>query len=94
MRRKSYSADFKSRVAVEAIRGVQTISQIASHFEVHPTQVSLWKKQALENMKEGFSVRRGKAKKQDEALKDELYGQIGRMKVELDWLKKKLGPLS
>ena len=61
MRRRSYSADFKSRVTVEAIRGVKTISQIASHLEVHPTQISLWKKQALEDMREKVVAARPKA---------------------------------
>ncbi len=90
MKRKSYAAAFKTRVAVEAIRGEQTISQIAARFEVHPSQVNLWKKQALQHLTEAFSTRRGKAKQQEEVLKDELYGQIGRLKVELDWLKKTL----
>ena len=63
MKRKSYAAAFKTRVAVEAIRGEQTISQIAARFEVHPSQVNLWKKQALQHLMDAFSTRRGKAKK-------------------------------
>ena len=88
MKRKSYAAAFKTRVAVEAIRGEQTIRQIAARFEVHPSQVNLWKKQALQHLMDAFSTRRGKAEQQEEVLKEELYGQIGRLKVELDWLKK------
>ena len=94
MKRKSYTAAFKARVAVETIRGEQTISQIAARFEVHPSQVNLWKKQALQHLTEAFSMRRGKAKQQEEVRKDELYGQIGRLKVDLDWLRKNLGALS
>ena len=59
-----------------------------------PAQVNLWKKQALQHLMDAFSTRRGKAKQQEEVLKDELYGQIGRLKVELDWLKKNFGSLS
>ncbi len=65
MKRKSYAAAFKARVAVEAIRGEQTINQIAARFEVHSSQVSLWKKQALQHLTEAFSTRSGKAKQQE-----------------------------
>lgn len=92
-KRKTYSAEFKTKVALEAIRGELTLNQIAARYEVHPSQVTQWKKQALEHLKDAFSSRRTKAKKRDEVLQDELYGQIGRLKVELDWLKKKSGLL-
>ncbi len=92
-KRTTYSADFKTKVALQALRGELTANQIAARYEVHPSQVAQWKKQALEHLKDSFSSRRSKAKKHDEALKDELYGQIGRLKVELDWLKKKSGLL-
>ena len=88
MKRKSYSAAFKARVAVKAIRGGQTISQNADRFEVHPSHVSLWKKQALQHLTEAFSTRRSKAKQQEDVRKDELHGQIGRLMVDLDWLRK------
>ena len=65
MKRKSYAAAFKARVAVEAIRGEQTISQIGARFEVHSSQGSLWKKQALQHLMDAFSTRRGKAKQQE-----------------------------
>lgn len=91
--RKTYSADFKTKVALEAIRGEWTTNQIAARYEVHPSQVGQWKKQAMEHLKDSFSSRRARAQKQSEVLKDELYGQIGRLKVELDWLKKKSGLL-
>ena len=92
-KRKTYSADFKTKVALEALRGERTVNQIATRYEVHPSQVTQWKKQALEHLKDAFSSRRAKAQKQDEARQDEFYGQIGRLKVELDWLKKKPGLL-
>lgn len=92
-KRKTYSAEFKTKVALEAIRGELTLNQIATRYEVHPSQVTQWKKQALEHLKDAFSSRRAKAQKEDEALQDELYSQIGRLKVELDWLKKKSGLL-
>lgn len=88
--KKNYSAAFKSRVALEAIRGEKTMAEIASQFEVHPNQVTKWKKQALEAMPDIFADKRRK-KKKDKENSDELYRQIGQLKVELDWLKKKSG---
>lgn len=66
-KRKSYSADFKTRVALEAIRGELTVNQIATRYEVHPSQVAQWKKHALEHLKDSFSSRRSKAEKKDQA---------------------------
>ena len=88
--KKNYSAAFKSRVALEAIKAEKTIAEIASRFEVHPNQVTKWKKQALEAMPDIFADKRRKKKKNKENS-DELYRQIGQLKVELDWLKKKSG---
>ena len=67
-KRKTYSADFKTKVALEALRGERTANQIATCYEVHPSQVTQWKKQALEHLKDAFSSRRANAQKQDEAL--------------------------
>ena len=92
--RNHYSADFKAKVALAAIKGQQTINEIASTFLVHPNQVLTWKRQALEAIPDSFSSRRAKAAHEDEALKDQLYQQIGQLKVELDWLKKKVGHLA
>src|SRR5215467_16364691 len=88
--RKRYSADLKAKVALEAIRGQKTANELASEYGVHPTQIAQWKKQVLEEMPEIFSHRRQKGAQEEEALKDALYQQIGQLKVELDWLKKKL----
>ena len=87
--RKRYNASYKAKVALEAIKGERTISEIASRTGVHPNQISKWKKQALEELPGIFSSGRKKRMKQSEELESELYKQIGQLKVELDWLKKK-----
>ena len=87
--RKSYDAAYKARVALEAIKGERTISEIASETSVHPNQISKWKKQALEELPDIFSHGRKKREQSSEELESELYKQIGQLKVELDWLKKK-----
>lgn len=92
--RKIYSADFKAKVALAAIKGHQTINEIASTYSVHPNQVAQWKKQALEAIPDSFSQHRAREARSDEELKSQLYQQIGQLKVELDWLKKKAGLLA
>ena len=89
-RRKQHSAELKAKVAIVAIKGEHTASEIASIYGVHPTQIGIWKKQALELLTEGFSSRRSSAVRAQEDLTATLYQQIGQLKVELDWLKKKL----
>jgi putative transposase len=91
MQRKRHSAEFKTKAALEALKGLKTINEIASEMEVHATQITQWKKQAQEGLQEIFAGnRRGKPKNQ-EPLIEQLYQQIGRLQVELDWLKKKTG---
>jgi len=92
--RKTYSAELKAKIAIEAIKGQRTINEIASRYSVHPNQVTTWKKQALDSLPELFSTRRATAAQDEEALKAQLYQQIGQLKVELDWLKKKAELLS
>jgi transposase len=90
-KRRSFTAEFKARVALEAIKNQHTLQEIASRFEVHPNQVVHWKRQALEALPGVFSQGRVLEQKADEALRDQLYQQIGRLQVELEWLKKKSG---
>lgn len=92
--RKTWSADLKAKIALEAIKGQRTVNEIATHYGVHPTQVTQWKKQALAELPQLFSASRARAAQDDESLKAQLYQQIGQLKVELDWLKKKAGLLN
>ena len=92
--RKTYTTEFKVKVALEAIKGQRTISEISSHYAIHANQVMQWKKSALEGLPDVFSSRRERAAEDEEALKAQLYQQIGQLKVELDWLKKKSGLLN
>jgi len=88
MRRKIEPA-LKAKVAVEALKGEKTVAQIASQFGVHPNQVSQWRKQALEALPGVYSSRQKKRDRDSAELIAELYRQIGELKVERDWLKKK-----
>ena len=88
-RRKQYDGRFKAQVAIEALKNQQTVAQIASEYGVHPNQVSQWKKQVLEQLPQLFTNKRSKANGDTDQLVDELYRQIGQLKVELDWLQKK-----
>lgn len=89
--RRHFSPGYKAKVAVEAIKGQRTIQEIASAFEVHPNQVTQWKRQALEQLPAVFSSDQARGERADDGLKDELYQQIGRLQMELAWLKKKSG---
>ena len=89
--RKSFSADFKARVALEAIKGEKSLSALASHYEVHPNQIRTWKKRLLEEVSGIFSDKRRKEKQTEEGDKAKLFEEIGRLKIENDWLKKKTG---
>ena len=89
--RRRFDAGFKSKVALEALREQKTISEIAKKFKVHPNQVTIWKKQLLGGAALAFEASSVSSKKKDdEPEAAELYEQIGRLKVELEWLKKKV----
>ena len=88
-KRTRYSADFKAKVALEALREQKTMSELACEFSIHPNQIVEWKKLLLDRSSEIFSNGFGKINKEHEKLEDQLYQQIGRLKTELDWLKKK-----
>lgn len=91
--RKQYTPKFKARVALEALRGERTLNQLASQFHVHPVQIGHWRKTALEQLAELFVDGRKRKRSDVDVEKDALYEEIGRLKVELDWLKKKVGLL-
>jgi transposase len=87
--RKRHSATFKAKVAIEAVKEAKTIAEVASEFAVHPNQIRQWKNRLVEEAPTIFSTRQDKKERVQEALQTELYRQIGQLKVELDWLKKK-----
>jgi putative transposase len=89
--RRRFTASFKTRVVIEAIRGQKTLGELASQFEVHPNQIRQWRQQALEALPGIFAQGNGKQDKAQEELLAQLYQQIGQLKVELDWLKKNSG---
>ena len=89
--RKVYSAGFKAKVGLEAIREGQTINQIAQVHGVHPVQVSQWKKAIQEQASRLFETKRGPKTVSGQDDPERLYSEIGRLKMELDWLKKKSG---
>lgn len=88
--RKRYSGEFKAKLALEVVKGQRTINEIASESGVHPTQLLQWKKQLLDNLPTMFADKRAKEQKAHEEQEAQLYQQIGQLKVELDWLKKKV----
>lgn len=91
IQRKRYSAEFKARVALEALKEHRTLTELASRYEVHPVVIGQWKKQVREELPRIFADRRQQQEKADAELQAQLYQQIGQLKVELDWLKKKSG---
>jgi putative transposase len=91
MPRHQYSAEFKAKVALEALRGLKTVNELASEHGVHPTQINQWKKQAQDDLPTLFSSGRSRKEKSQDDLSASLYQQIGQLTMELDWLKKKSG---
>jgi len=89
MPRKTYDSRFKSKVAVEAIRGEKTVAQIASEFAVHPNLVTQWKSKALASLPDCFATQVEKKRKAPRWSEDSLMRQIGELKVENDFLAKK-----
>ena len=88
--KRNHPPGFKAKVALELIRGVDTIAVICSRYSIHPTQAGFWKKQALEGLAAIFAGLPAKELRAKDEMIGELYKQIGQLKVELDWLKKKL----
>lgn len=88
--RRRHSAQFKFKVALEAAREVKTIAQLATEHGVHPNQISQWKKQLLDEGSGIFSKAAADQRGKEESIQTELYEQIGRLKMELEWLKKRV----
>jgi transposase-like protein len=89
-RRRKFSAAVKARVAIEAIKGLRSVTELAGAHQVHPGQITQWKKQLLDGAEQIFADGRGTKSQDQEELIARLYQQIGQQKVELDWLQKKL----
>jgi transposase len=94
MAKKTFTAEFKAKVAIEALKGNKTINELTSEFGVHASQIQNWKKLLLDGCKELFSGKKEKGEESVTQERDRLYAQVGRLAVELDWLKKKTGHLS
>jgi transposase-like protein len=88
-KRRSFTAQFKFKVALEAVRGVKTLTELASEHGVHPNQIGQWKQQLLKEGAEIFS-HNAKPEQSGQGVEADLYEQIGRLKMELEWLKKKV----
>jgi transposase-like protein len=90
-KRKRHAAEFKSKVALEALKGTKTVNELSSQYGVHATQISQWKGQLQQGSREIFTGTRAKDSQDHEAEQAKLYEEIGRLKMELDWLKKTAG---
>ena len=89
-KRRIFGSAFKAKVALDAIRGLKTIGELVKQYQVHATQVALWKKQMLEGAELVFENGSGKKEASDEPRASELYEQIGKLNIQLEWLKKKV----
>jgi transposase-like protein len=90
-KRRNHSDQFKENVDLADTKGDKTIAELAGYYGVHPKQITQWKKQLLDSLPDVFSRRRRNQQQDQEELTSQLYQQIGQLKVELDWLKKKSG---
>jgi putative transposase len=93
-KRKAHAASFKAQVALAAVKGDKTINELAKQHGVHPTLIHGWKKQLLAGVEDVFARGGGAAAEDHQAVQSQLYEQIGRLKMDLEFLKKKLGDVS
>ncbi|NCO39368.1 MAG: transposase [Armatimonadetes bacterium] len=87
-KRRQYAEEFKAKVALEAVKGVRTLSELSSAFQVHPTVIAQWRRQLVAGAAEVFRAGAGASRASDEELTAPLYAEIGRLKMEVDWLKR------
>ena len=90
-KRKVHTPEFKAKIGLEAIQGRKTTNELGQEYGVHPVQVGQWKKEIIEGANRLFETKRGRKSKDGSGNEEHLYSEIGRLKVELDWLKKKSG---
>ena len=89
-KRRAFTDKFKAKVAIEAVKGMKTLAELATEYQVHPNQLSDWKKQILSKAPELFSSGKKRPLKTEEELTAPLYEEIGRLKMDVKWLEKKL----
>jgi len=89
-KRRAFTDEFKAKVALDAVKGVKTLAELAAQYQIHPNQVSEWKRQLLANAPGLFSGKKSAAAKTEEELTAPLYEEIGRLKMDIKWLEKKL----
>ena len=90
-KRTRYSAEFKSKVALDAIRGEQTLAELAAKYSLHPNMITNWKRRAIDNMAETFSSKADRTNKLDETQLKDLHAKIGQLTIERDFLAKASG---
>ena len=91
-KRRAFTEKFKAQVAIEAIKGIRTLAELSTEYQVHPNQISGWKRQLLENAPELFCAGKGRRTKTDEEVTAPLYEEIGRLKMDIKWLEKNYEP--
>ena len=89
-KRKKHSEEFKAKVALEAVKGVRTLSELSTSSGIHPTVIAQWKRQLIDHAAEAFHRGNGVGGRSEAEVTAPLYEEIGRLKMEIDWLKKKL----
>ena len=89
-KRRKFSSKFKAQVALDAVRGMKTLAELATEHKVHPNQISIWKKQLLAQAEDLFERGKNGSEKSEEEIAAPLYEEIGRLKMDIKWLEKKL----